>query len=49
MKTQSIQFTFTEQSPSNGQGFALSGATLQIAQLPGPFKKLSAAATIASS
>ena len=47
-KCQAIQFSFTEQSPSNGAGFALSGLTLQAAIANGPTKKLGAAQTIAS-
>ena len=49
MKCQSIQFSFSEQSPSNGEGFALSGLTLQAAIAQGPFKKLPAGQTVASS
>ena len=49
MKCQAIQFTFTEQQATNGAGFALSGLTLQAAMMRGPFKKLSAGSTLASS
>ena len=49
MKCQAIQFTFTEQQATNGAGFALSGLTLQAAMMRGPFKKLGAGSTLASS
>ena len=48
-KMQAVQFSFSELSPSSGQGFALSGLTLQVAQLPVPFKKLGAASTVGAS
>lgn len=48
MKMESVQFTFTEQSATAGPGFALSGMTLLCANTNAPFKKLNAAATIAS-
>ncbi len=48
MKCEAIQFTFTEQSPTDGLGFTLSGMTLQAAMTPAPFRKLSAGQTIAS-
>ena len=49
MKCQAIQFTFAEQSPSAGQGFGLSGMTLQAAVANVPTKRLGAGQTIASS
>lgn len=48
MKCEAIQFSFTEQSPSNGAGFALSGLTLQAAVAGVPTKRLPAGQTIAS-